>query len=111
MPAAQEKIAADGWELFSAFFMMMLFKGVLQAMAGPAPNYDMQRVLSARTPREAAKMSGLVNVVLLIPRYMLVTGLTVLALVFFQTNSTQWGLRSISSWFCLLPCASSYQPA
>jgi SSS family solute:Na+ symporter len=91
MPAAQEKIAADGWELFSAFFMMMLFKGVLQAMAGPAPNYDMQRVLSARTPREAAKMSGLVNVVLLIPRYMLVTGLTVLALVFFSDELNAMG--------------------
>lgn len=91
MPAAQEKIAADGWELFSAFFMMMLFKGALQAMAGPAPNYDMQRVLSARTPREAAKMSGLVNVVLLVPRYMLVTGLTVLALVFFSGELNAMG--------------------
>ncbi|GBD01151.1 Sodium/glucose cotransporter [bacterium HR18] len=91
MPAAQEKIAADGWELFSAFFMMMLFKGALQAMAGPAPNYDMQRVLSARTPREAAKMSGLVNVVLLVPRYMLVTGLTVLALVFFSDELNAMG--------------------
>ena len=28
----------------------MFFKGVLQSVAGPAPNYDMQRVLSARTP-------------------------------------------------------------
>jgi len=91
MPAAQEKIAADGWELFSAFFMMMLFKGVLQAMAGPAPNYDMQRVLSARTPREAAKMSGFVNLVLLVPRYMLVTGLTVLALVFFSDELNAMG--------------------
>lgn len=91
MPAAQEKIAADGWELFSAFFMMMLFKGTLQAMAGPAPNYDMQRVLSARTPREAAKMSGFVNVVLLLPRYMLVTGLTALALVFFSNELNAMG--------------------
>nr|WP_243663381.1 sodium:solute symporter [Rhodothermus marinus] len=91
MPAAQERIAADGWELFSAFFMMMLFKGVLQAMAGPAPNYDMQRVLSARTPREAAKMSGFVNLVLLVPRYMLVTGLTVLALVFFSDELNAMG--------------------
>ena len=84
LPAADEKIAADGYTLFGAFFMMMLFKGVLSSMAGPAPNYDMQRVLSARTPREAAKMSGLVSLVLMIPRYMLITGLTVLALVFFR---------------------------
>ena len=84
MDAANTKIQQDGWELFSIFFMLMLFKGYLQSAAGPAPNYDMQRVLSARTPREAAKMSGLVSIVLLIPRYMLITGLTVLALCLLQ---------------------------
>lgn len=84
LDSANAKIAEDGWTLFGAFFMMMLFKGYLQSAAGPAPNYDMQRILSARTPREAAKMSGLVSLVLLVPRYMLVTGLTVLALVFFS---------------------------
>jgi SSS family solute:Na+ symporter len=83
LPAANAKIAADGWQMFGALFGLMLAKGFLQSMAGPAPNYDMQRVLSARTPREAALMSWFVNVVLLIPRYMLITGLTVLALVFF----------------------------
>jgi Na+/proline symporter len=62
----------------------MLFKGILASMAGPAPNYDMQRVLSARTPSDAARMSWIVNVVLLVPRYMLITGLTVLALVFYM---------------------------
>lgn len=82
MQAADERISSDGWELFTVFVGLMLFKGVLQSIAGPAPNYDMQRVLSARTPREAAYMSGLVNLVLLIPRYMLATGLTVLALVY-----------------------------
>jgi SSS family solute:Na+ symporter len=83
LDAANARIGADGWSLFSVFFMLMLFKGVLQSMAGPAPNYDMQRVLSARTPKDAAKQSFFVNVVLVIPRYMLVTGLTVLALAFF----------------------------
>ena len=91
MPAADSKIAADGWELFSFFVGLMLLKGVLQSIAGPAPNYDMQRVLSARTPREAAYMSGLVNVVLLIPRYMLVAGLTVLALAFFSDQLNAMG--------------------
>jgi len=91
LPAANQKIAEDGWTLFGWFFMMMLFKGMLQSMAGPAPNYDMQRVLSAKTPREAAKMSGLVNFVLLIPRYMLITGLTVLALVFFSAELNDMG--------------------
>jgi Na+/proline symporter len=91
LDAAGAKIQQDGWELFSVFFMLMLFKGVLQSMAGPAPNYDMQRVLSARTPKEAAKMSGLVSLVLLIPRYMLITGLTVLALVFFSSELNTMG--------------------
>jgi len=91
LDAAGTKIQQDGWELFSVFFMLMLFKGVLQSMAGPAPNYDMQRVLAARTPKEAAKMSGLVSLVLLIPRYMLITGLTVLALVFFSGELNSMG--------------------
>jgi Na+/proline symporter len=91
LPEANRKIAQDGWELFGVFFMMMLFKGYLQAAAGPAPNYDMQRVLSTRTPREAAKMSGFVNLVLLVPRYMLVAGLTVLALVYFRDELSAMG--------------------
>jgi SSS family solute:Na+ symporter len=85
LPAAQDKIVnQDGWQLFGALFSLLLVKGYFQSMAGPAPNYDMQRVLSTRSPREAALMSWFVNIVLLIPRYMLITGLTVLALVFFQ---------------------------
>ncbi len=91
MESANLQIQKDGWNLFTIFFMMMLFKGVLQSMAGPAPNYDMQRVLSAKTPREAAKMSGFVNLVLLIPRYMLITGLTVLALVYFSDDLNAMG--------------------
>lgn len=91
LPSANKKIESDGWSMFGAFWMMMLFKGSLQAMAGPAPNYDMQRILSAKTPREAAWMSGLVNVVLLFPRYLLVAGLTVLALVFFMPELKNMG--------------------
>src|SRR5690606_12054812 len=91
MPAAMDRIRADGWELFAPFFMMLLFKGYLQAGAGPAPNYDMQRILSTRTPKEAARMSAVVNVVLLLPRYMLITGLTVLALVFFSDELNAMG--------------------
>ena len=43
------KIAADGYSLFTIFFMMMLFKGLLVSFAGPAPNYDMQRILATKT--------------------------------------------------------------
>lgn len=91
MPTAMDKIAEDGWNLFTIFFMLMLFKGYLQSAAGPAPNYDMQRVLSAKSPKEAAKMSGLVSLVLLIPRYMLITGLTILALVFYMSELNSMG--------------------
>ena len=82
--SANSKIAEDGYGIFGFFVMMLLFKGVLISMAGPAPNYDMQRVLSAKNPREASLMSSWVNVVLTFPRYFLITGLTVLALVFFS---------------------------
>jgi solute:Na+ symporter, SSS family len=91
MPAVNKRIATDGWSFFSAFWGMLLFKGLLQAGAGPAPNYDMQRILSTRSPSDAAKMNGIVNVVLLIPRYMLITGLTVLALVYFSPQLRAMG--------------------
>ncbi|GAB3020686.1 sodium:solute symporter family protein [Bowmanella dokdonensis] len=80
--SVNDKIQSDGMELFGLMVMMMLFKGVLFSMAGPVPNYDMQRILAARSPKEAAKMSGLVSLVMFFPRYMMVAGLTVLALVY-----------------------------
>lgn len=76
------KIQEDGFTLFGYFFMMMLFKGVLSSLAGPVPNYDMQRILATKNPKEAAKMSGIVSLVMFFPRYMMVAGLTVLALVY-----------------------------
>ncbi|MEP3387222.1 MAG: sodium:solute symporter family protein [Reichenbachiella sp.] len=76
------KIQEDGFSLFTFFFLMMVFKGVMSSMAGPVPNYDMQRILAAKSPSEAAKMSGIVSLVMFVPRYMMVAGLTILALVF-----------------------------
>ena len=84
VPSVNARIAQDGYGLFGFFVMMLLFKGILLSAAGPAPNYDMQRVLSCKNPREASMMSGWVNVVLTFPRYFLISGLTVLALVFFS---------------------------
>ena len=80
--SVNSKIADDGFTLFGFFFMMMLFKGVLSSLAGPVPNYDMQRILATKNPKEAAKMSGIVSLVMFFPRYMMVAGLTILALVF-----------------------------
>jgi Na+/proline symporter len=42
----------------------------------------MQRILATRNPREACLMNGMVNVALYFPRYMMITGITVLALAF-----------------------------
>src|SRR5688572_10477102 len=81
---ANKKIADDGYSLFGIFFMMMLFKGVFAALAGPAPNYDMQKILSTRSPKEASKMTGFVSIVLLPIRYSMVIGLTVLALLYYN---------------------------
>lgn len=91
LPAANEKILQDGYSMFTIFFMLVLLKGVLQSMAGPAPNYDMQRILSAKSPSEASKMSWFVNVVLCFPRYMMIAGLTVLALAFFTDDLNAMG--------------------
>ena len=91
VPAANARVAQDGYGLFGFFIMMLLFKGILLSAAGPAPNYDMQRVLSSKNPREASMMSGWVNVVLTFPRYFLITGLTVLALVFFSEQIRRMG--------------------
>ncbi len=83
-PAADKKIAEDGFGLFGVFFMMMLFKGVFASLAGPAPNYDMQKILSTRSPKEASKMSGFVSIILLPIRYSMIIGLTVLGLLYYQ---------------------------
>lgn len=56
---ANKKIADDGFSLFGIFFGMMLLKGVFASLAGPAPNYDMQKVLSTRSPKEASKIDWL----------------------------------------------------
>jgi Na+/proline symporter len=88
LPAAQSRIESDGYTMFGAFFMMVLFKGILVSSAGPAPNYDMQRILAAKSPREAAMMSGLVTVVLFVPRYFMIAGITVLALAFMRSDIT-----------------------
>ncbi|GLX77357.1 sodium:solute symporter [Thalassotalea insulae] len=80
--SVNQKIQDDGFSLFGFFFMMMLFKGVLSSLAGPVPNYDMQRILAAKSAKDAAKMSGIVSLVMFFPRYMMVAGLTVLALVY-----------------------------
>jgi len=91
MQAVNTKIAEDGYSLFAIFFMMVLFKGILVSSAGPAPNYDMQRVLATRDAKDASKMSWFVSICLFPTRYLMITGLTVLALVFFRQELNAMG--------------------
>jgi len=81
---ANKKITEDGYTMFGLFFMMMLFKGMFAALAGPAPNYDMQKILSPRSPKDASKMTGFVSIILLPVRYSMVIGLTVLGLLYYD---------------------------
>jgi Na+/proline symporter len=81
-----DKIATVGFSLFTIFFMITLLKGALVSVAGPAPNYDMQKILATRSPKEAALMSCFVSVVLNLPRYLMIAGIGVLGLVFFSKN-------------------------
>lgn len=84
-----EKIKSDGFEPFSIFFTLMLVKGILASMAGPAPNYDMQKLLSTNSPKDAAKMSGLVSLILLPTRYLMIIGFAILGLLYFDQLNLQ----------------------
>ena len=85
-PAVDGRIEADGYTTFGFIFTLMVFKGIWASLAGPVPSYDMQRVLSTQTPKDAAKMFGLTPVVLMFPRYVMIAGVTVLALVYMDSS-------------------------
>jgi Na+/proline symporter len=102
-PLVNEKITQDGFGLFGALFMMMLFKGIFASLAGPVPSYDMQRVLSTRTPADAAKMSMSTILVMYIPRYLMVAGFAVLALVYLKPEIA--GMGAVIDFEKLLPLA------
>ncbi len=107
---ANKKIADDGFSLFSLFFGMMLLKGVFASLAGPAPNYDMQKVLSTRSPKDASKMTGFVSIVLLPIRYSMVIGLTILALLHYNQLYLK-GPDGVTDFERILPAAvNSFLP-
>lgn len=109
-PAANQKIADDGFGLFGYFFMMMLFKGVFASLAGPAPNYDMQKILSTRSPKDASKMSGFVSIILLPVRYSMIIGLTILGLLYYPQLNLQSG--GVVDFEKVLPATiNNYLPA
>ncbi|NDI98414.1 Na+:solute symporter [Flavobacterium sp. LaA7.5] len=81
---ASVKLKKDGYQLFSAVVGMMFFSGVLKSLAGPAPNYDCQKILSTRSPEEASKMSGFISIILLPIRYFMTMGLCILGILYFK---------------------------
>jgi Na+/proline symporter len=82
IPAVNDQINSDGYSLFFIFFVMIVFKGLLNSMAGPVPTYDMQRMLAAKSPKEAGLMNAIVSVAI-VPRWIMVPAVAVLAVVFF----------------------------
>ena len=91
IPSVKNKISADGYEYFSIIFMIMVFKGLLVSIAGPVPSYDLQRILSTKNPRDAARMTGFTSLVLFFPRFLMVAGITVLVLVYFSPKLNAMG--------------------
>jgi hypothetical protein len=71
-------------DCFSAIMGMMFLSGVMKALAGPAPNYDCQKILSTRNPQDASKMSGFISVILMPVRYFMTMGLCVLGILYFK---------------------------
>lgn len=91
LPALNGKIANDGWaSAFGFFFMLMMLKGILSSMAGAAPNYDMQRILAAKSPKEASFMSAIVSICL-VPRWILIAGITLIGLAFITPEFNKMG--------------------
>jgi Na+/proline symporter len=77
---------------------------VFASLAGPAPNYDMQKVLSTRSPKEASKMTGFVSIILLPIRYSMITGLTVLAVLYYNQLYLK-GPDGVTDFERILPAA------
>lgn len=91
LPAMTDRIASEGIaSMFGLFFVVMVGKGILVSMAGAAPNYDMQRILAARSPREASLMSAIVSICL-VPRWILIGGITLLGLVYVTPEFRKMG--------------------
>jgi SSS family solute:Na+ symporter len=81
-----DNIVSDGYSLFGVVIMMCLLKGLLISMAGPTAGYGMQHVLSTRSPREAALENWWMSIVQLVPRFLMITGIAVLGLVYFSPD-------------------------
>jgi Na+/proline symporter len=91
LPALNEKIASDGFIIFAYVILMSLWQGVFKSMAGPGPNYDMQRILATRSPKDSALMSGSSSLVVMLPRYFLMAAIAALAFGYFIPELQEMG--------------------
>ena len=96
-------IDTQGYKMFGAFIGMTLFKGFFSSAAGPTPGYDMQRILSTRNVKDAAYMSGFTNLVLFIPRYLLIGGIVLIGLVFIAPQMVGTGAVTGNDLEVVLP--------
>ncbi|UAB85762.1 Na+:solute symporter [Zunongwangia sp. SCSIO 43204] len=96
-------IDTQGYKMFGAFIGMTLFKGFFSSVAGPTPGYDMQRILSTRNVKDAAYMSGFTNLVLFIPRYLLIGGIVLIGLVFIAPQMVGTGAVTGNDLEVVLP--------
>lgn len=79
-----QKIVDDGYTFMGFIITVMFLKGILVSMAGPTPGYGIQHQLSTRNAREAALENWWMSIVQLVPRFLMITGIAVLGLVFFS---------------------------
>ncbi|WP_299557291.1 sodium:solute symporter family protein [Seonamhaeicola sp.] len=101
--AFNDLIDSEGYKMFGAFIGMTLFKGFFASIAGPVPSFDLQRILSTKTVKEAAYMSGFTSLILYIPRYLLIAAVVVIALVTLSPEMNGDALLSGEDLEILLP--------
>ena len=108
---AKIKLEKDGYQLFSAIMGMMLFSGIMKSLAGPAPNYDCQKILSTKNPEEASKMSGFISVILMPVRYFMTMGLCILGILYFKDLDLRSGSDGLLNFENIMPAViSKYLP-
>lgn len=72
--------AKKEFEMFGFLVLAWVAKGFLMNAGGPAQMYDFQRYLAARNPQDATKLAAAWPL-FLVPRWAMVAGITLLALV------------------------------
>jgi Na+/proline symporter len=108
---AHQKLGQDGYGFFSAVVGMMLISGIMKSLAGPAPNYDCQKILSTKSADEASKMSGFISVILMPVRYFMTMGFCVLGILYYKELQLHPGTDGIVNFENIMPAViSKYLP-